>query len=81
MRRFSRVCITLIAFFAAAVISLQGQDTATKSPGNPSAAVKSKPRARDLGIPFDGMPGPLNAEQERQATTGNPVAVKPTQGK
>jgi hypothetical protein len=22
-----------------------------------------------------------NAEQERQATTGNPVAVKPTQGK
>ena len=22
---------------------------------------ESKPRARDLGIPFDGAPGPLNA--------------------
>jgi D-aminopeptidase len=25
------------------------------------AAAQSKPRARDLGIPFDGTPGPLNA--------------------
>ena len=24
-------------------------------------AAQSKPRARDLGIPFDGTPGPLNA--------------------
>ena len=27
----------------------------------PLAAQQSKPRARDLGIPFDGTPGPLNA--------------------
>src|SRR5436853_2762184 len=24
-------------------------------------AAQSKPRARDLGVPFDGAPGPLNA--------------------
>ena len=24
-------------------------------------AAQSKPRARDLGVPFDGKPGPLNA--------------------
>ena len=28
-------------------------------------AEESKPRARDLGIPFDGTPGPLNAITER----------------
>ena len=27
----------------------------------PAALAQSKPRARDLGIPFDGTPGPLNA--------------------
>src|SRR5689334_25047673 len=26
-----------------------------------AAAQSTKPRARDLGIPFDGTPGPLNA--------------------
>src|SRR6185437_7488694 len=26
-----------------------------------SAAAQTKPRARDLGIPFDGTPGPYNA--------------------
>src|SRR5258708_38019942 len=26
-----------------------------------SADAQSKPRARDLGVPFDGNPGPLNA--------------------
>ncbi len=36
----------IIALMALAVISIQGAD---------------KPRARDLGIPFDGIPGPLNA--------------------
>ena len=27
----------------------------------PAALAQSKPRARDLGVPFDGNPGPLNA--------------------
>src|SRR5215217_5224458 len=26
-----------------------------------AAAAQNKPRARDLGVPFDGTPGPLNA--------------------
>src|SRR5436190_3896575 len=26
-----------------------------------TASAQSKPRARDLGVPFDGTPGPLNA--------------------
>ena len=26
-----------------------------------AAAIAAKPRARDLGVPFDGRPGPLNA--------------------
>ena len=26
-----------------------------------SVAAQTKPRARDLGVPFDGQPGPLNA--------------------
>jgi len=30
-------------------------------PGAPEASAQTKPRARDLGIPFDGTPGPLNA--------------------
>jgi L-aminopeptidase/D-esterase-like protein len=29
--------------------------------GTPADAGKARPRARDLGIPFDGTPGPLNA--------------------
>jgi L-aminopeptidase/D-esterase-like protein len=29
--------------------------------GTPADAAKARPRARDLGIPFDGTPGPLNA--------------------
>ncbi|MFL5601403.1 MAG: P1 family peptidase [Gemmatimonadaceae bacterium] len=29
--------------------------------GAGSAAAQGKPRARDLGVPFDGTPGPLNA--------------------
>src|ERR1700736_6607882 len=27
----------------------------------PPAGAQMKPRARDLGVPFDGTPGPLNA--------------------
>src|ERR1700722_3654171 len=27
----------------------------------PILAAQSKPRARDLGVPFDGIPGPFNA--------------------
>src|ERR1700744_5531930 len=52
--RFTRVCLTLLALCALAAASLQAQS-------NASTSTKAKPRARDLGIPFDGTPGPLNA--------------------
>src|ERR1700759_5738050 len=52
--RFIRVCLTLIAVCAIISSSSPAQST---SPSN----AKSKPRARDLGVPFDGTPGPLNA--------------------
>jgi D-aminopeptidase len=29
--------------------------------GSPDPGAQTKPRARDLGVPFDGTPGPLNA--------------------
>src|SRR5204863_3208497 len=34
---------------------------ASATAADPAAAVKPRPRARDLGVPFDGTPGPLNA--------------------
>ena len=61
MLRLLRVCIALLAVYVIAAISLQAQDNTGKSAANTSASAKSKPRARDLGIPFDGTPGPLNA--------------------
>jgi L-aminopeptidase/D-esterase-like protein len=49
---------TVLLFLAAlAALAVAAQQQAT-----PNAALPEKPvRARDLGIPFDGMPGPLNA--------------------
>jgi D-aminopeptidase len=61
MHRSSRVCTTLLAMCVVAAISLQAQENTGKSAANTATSAKSKPRARDLGIPFDGTPGPLNA--------------------
>ena len=51
----------VVAVCVVAAISLQAQDNASKPAAKAAAGAKSKPRARDLGIPFDGTPGPLNA--------------------
>jgi|HubBroStandDraft_6_1064221.scaffolds.fasta_scaffold154446_2 D-aminopeptidase len=61
MLRLSRICAALLAVCVIAALSLQAQNNAGKPAANNSSSVKSKPRARDLGIPFDGTPGPLNA--------------------
>ncbi len=50
MRYFPRRLVFLICFCVFATAQGQAQDSG-----------KVKPRARDLGIPFDGTPGPLNA--------------------
>src|SRR5271169_6029973 len=49
MRRFSR----LLVMVCACVLAVSGCLAQEKS--------AAKPRARDLGVPFDGTPGPLNA--------------------
>jgi D-aminopeptidase len=59
--RFTRVCLTLLGVCVITANALQAQQSPTGS-SSPSATVaKSRPRARALGIPFDGTPGPLNA--------------------
>ena len=54
MRRNSRMLISLFASVLVLTAAVRAQD---KSPEKNH----SKPRARDLGVPFDGTPGPLNA--------------------
>ncbi|MBV9884976.1 MAG: P1 family peptidase [Acidobacteria bacterium] len=58
---FSRVCLTLLGLCVALSISLHAQDKTAKLSASYTGDAKPKPRARDLGIPFDGTPGPLNA--------------------
>jgi D-aminopeptidase len=48
LHSFRNVAIVLCSLFAMTIASAQGPHPA-------------KPRARDLGVPFDGTPGPLNA--------------------
>jgi len=49
MRRTASCLILLLAFLFSVL------------PGLPQEKPAAKPRARDLGVPFDGTPGPLNA--------------------
>src|ERR1700738_659921 len=54
MRRNSRIPISFVVSFLLFGVALRAQEqTQEKNP--------VKPRARDLGVPFDGTPGPLNA--------------------
>ncbi len=53
MRGTKAVILVMISLLGLTALTLQAQTTA--------AANLPQPRARDLGIPFDGMPGPLNA--------------------
>ncbi|MEM7613199.1 MAG: P1 family peptidase, partial [Pseudomonadota bacterium] len=43
-------CVLMMGFLGCGVATVSAAETS-----------KDKPRARDLGIPFDGQPGPLNA--------------------
>jgi len=54
MRCNSRILISLFASVLLFTAATPAQDKAHEN--NPA-----KPRARDLGVPFDGTPGPLNA--------------------
>src|SRR6201985_3721634 len=61
--RFIRVCLTLVAICIIAPNALPAQRSGNVSTSSASKAAdaKPKPRARDLVIPFDGTPGPLNS--------------------
>jgi len=48
-----RALVAALAFAAAAAASMETVDV--------TLSAQSKPRARDLGVPFDGTPGPFNA--------------------
>jgi L-aminopeptidase/D-esterase-like protein len=54
MRHFPRSLILLATFVFFIVPSARSQE-------RPRDKDSAKPRARDLGVPFDGTPGPLNA--------------------
>jgi len=56
LRHFGRlICVVIAAWFLYAALAPTGNArTADSSAG-------AGPRARDLGVPFDGTPGPLNA--------------------
>jgi D-aminopeptidase len=52
MRQIKAVVVIMVISLLPGFTSLLAQSASTNSP---------QPRARDLGIPFDGTPGPLNA--------------------
>ena len=66
MRGFGR---RLYGSFAVLILLAEASTAAVAGPGSASAAAAptaapypaSKPRARELGVPFDGTPGPYNA--------------------
>ncbi len=64
LKRLRCVPLLIIASMAGAATAAQTASTAPAAPAlpAPSAATAAQtPRARDLGVPFDGTPGPLNA--------------------
>src|SRR5271168_2878156 len=70
MRRLSfKIALVLcIGCFAAFLASAQDKTTA-------------KPRARDLGVPFDGIPGPLNAITDVSGVTVGHTTIISGEGK
>jgi D-aminopeptidase len=57
------LCVFACTHFASGQVEAQGSG-------------KGKPRARDLGVPFDGTPGPLNAITDvRGVTVGNTTLI------
>ena len=48
-------------FFTVSLLSSLFTSPGFTSPGLAQTSSPGKPRARDLGVPFEGVPGPLNA--------------------
>jgi L-aminopeptidase/D-esterase-like protein len=74
MRHHFRILVSyfiVICFFAAAAHSQE----------NAQGKKSSKPRARDLGVPFDGTPGPLNAITDVAGVTVGETTLISGEGK
>src|ERR1700730_12261799 len=73
MRRNSRA---LVSFFVSLLlfVDARAQDKVQEKSGH-------KPRARDLGVPFDGTPGPLNAITDVAGVTVGHTTVISGEGK
>jgi D-aminopeptidase len=70
MRRLSFKIALLLCIGCFAAVSVSAQD-------KPAA----KPRARDLGVPFDGAPGPLNAITDVSGVTVGHTTIISGEGK
>jgi D-aminopeptidase len=69
MCKWIRNFVTLLVLFGAVVAASAQQGTT------------SKPRARDLGVPFDGTPGPLNAITDVAGVTVGQTTLISGEGK
>jgi D-aminopeptidase len=61
VREFGRFCAAFAGACLLAVLLAAGAAPAAGATTSSGAAQTAAPRARDLGVPFDGTPGPLNA--------------------
>ncbi len=61
MRDFGRFCVASAGACSLAILLVAGPARAASPTTGAGAAQTPAPRARDLGVPFDGTPGPLNA--------------------
>ena len=73
MRRNSRI---LISFFASVLFTV-----ALRAQNKTSEKNHGKPRARDLGVPFDGTPGSLNAITDVAGVTVGHITLISGEGK
>ncbi|MEQ1473472.1 MAG: P1 family peptidase [Candidatus Acidiferrum sp.] len=74
MRNHSRILFSLFGIVLFFAFSANTQE-------NAQGKSNSKPRARDLGVPFDGTPGPLNAITDVEGLTVGHTTLISGEGK
>src|SRR5580692_11743799 len=61
VRELGRFCVASAGACVLAALMPAGAAPAAGAAASTAGAQAAAPRARDLGVPFDGTPGPLNA--------------------
>jgi D-aminopeptidase len=74
MRNNFRILASLLLVISFFVVSVAAQE-------NTQQKSSTKPRARDLGVPFDGTPGPLNAITDVEGVTVGHTTLISGEGK